>query len=604
MNLGSAVTFEDSNSRGASIAYLDDTHFVIAYHDTLDGGHEGKCIAGSISGTTPTLGTAVDFEAGWPDSISIARLDDTHFVVAYADNDDSDKGKCVCGSVSGTAITMGSIVTFETGETRYIDVCGMDATHFVISFYDADATDGKCVGASVSGTTITLGSLDTFSSSTERGYKTSVCSLSSTHFVIAYAEAASPNEGKVVCGTLSGNTVSVTADSGSAFITDDEAGTISVAALSPSAFIIAFTDYDAFTYKGKVIAGTVSGTTITITSDSATLFETGPTNVNSHKSTVIAPIDSSNYYIAFVDAGDAYKGKVMRGSVSGTTITITADSATTFETGSCGSQSYYTIGLCIMGDYYGIAYTDTDDSSKSKVIIGRSQILSAAVDIDATSSVSAASYRTRGGVSNIASSAALSLVGNFYTLADAAITAVSSVEAFGGLIRHGNVSISAIARLIASWQISGICSVSSVSSLVAAGVRTASAALDVGITPSLILGGTKIADGVSEIDVACAVSVDGMRQRLGTVTISSTSAVSALGVAYFAQLMGYTGTLSAGDVLVIDCDEQTVTLNGSNATRYFTGSFPQLYSGTNELRWESDETPDASFETKHEPRYL
>jgi len=81
-------------------------------------------------------------------------------------------------------------------------------------------------------------------------------------------------------------------------------------------------------------------------------------------------------------------------------------------------------------------------------------------------------------------------------------------------------------------------------------------------------------------------------------------------IAYITESMGYTGTLEPGDVLVIDCDEQTVirTPAGeppSNATRYFTGTFPLLGVGANSLVWkDGGETPDLEFEIKHKPRYL
>ena len=91
----------------------------------------------------------------------------------------------------------------------------------------------------------------------------------------------------------------------------------------------------------------------------------------------------------------------------------------------------------------------------------------------------------------------------------------------------------------------------------------------------------------------------------GEVTITAVSSVEASALIYIASTMGYTGALTEGDVLVIDCDEQTVELNGSNATQYFTGTFPSLGVGSNLLDWEDGgETPDLTFETKHKPRYL
>ena len=91
----------------------------------------------------------------------------------------------------------------------------------------------------------------------------------------------------------------------------------------------------------------------------------------------------------------------------------------------------------------------------------------------------------------------------------------------------------------------------------------------------------------------------------GAVTISATSAVEAIALAYITQTFGYTGTLSAGDVLVIDTDAMTVKLNGSSTRPLMTGTFPKLYTGTNELRYaDGGEVPDLDFVTAHKPRYL
>jgi len=195
--------------------------------------------------------------------------------------------------------------------------------------------------------------------------------------------------------------------------------------------------------------------------------------------------------------------------------------------------------------------------------------------------------------------------GNYYTHGAVSISATSALGAFGGVVKQGEVTILSVVRVIAGWQVLGICSIQSVSSLSLDGDLLASGNSDISVIPSLSIIGEKTANGVVAFSVVSSVAATADKYRFASVTISSTSSLSALGVAYMAQIMGYTGTLTAGDVLIIDVDEQTVTLNGANATQYFTGVFPQLYSGTNELLWEDGgELPDLDFETKHSPRYL
>jgi len=584
----------DTNGEGLNpaMAYLDDTHFVIAYKADY-GSYTSKVVCGTISGVTPTLGTAVEFDSEDCRPISVARLDSTHFVIAWTDKGASNAGKCRVGSVSGTTITLGTVVTFEANAATEISVCGMDSTHFVIAYYDSGSNQGEVIGASVSGTTITAGTPDVFESSTDRAQHISVCSTDSSHFVISYKKLLNNYDGRVVCGTLSGNTVSVTADSSTQF----ESGTIrytSISALSATHFVIAFGE--STYWRGTCIVGSVSGTTITISADTGTEFTGNITGAMS-----CTAISSMQFIVAFRDQGDSYKGKVVQGSVSGTTITM--DSINTFENGNTNLG----IDACtIMGDYCGISFTDIDDSSYGKVIIGRySAIRSGEATISAVPSLSIDGNGLWGGTASISSIPSLVLTGNLTVAATSAINIITAMSAFGGTIKQGESVMSIVSRLIAVWEVRGICSIQSVPAMSAEGMRLALGEAGIDIESSVDAVGQTLLDGGALIGVIASLAAVASKWRMGEVSISSASSMSAAAIAYIAQTMGYTGTLAAGDVLIIDCDEQTVTLNGANATKYFTGTFSHLYVGTNELRWkDGGEVPDLDFETAHDARYL
>ena len=589
----SGTIFETGVTTYPAIAWLDSTHIVIAYVDAGDSS-KGKVVCGSTSGVTPTFGTIAEFNAGTVKDVHIARLDDTHFVIAYEVSGD---GKCVAGSVSGTTITLGSVKTFEASDVGYISICGMDATHFVIAYALDSPYTGVVIGASVSGVTITMGSKDTFASTTYSAVYNSICSLSSTHFVIAYRQSLSTADGIAVCGTLSGNTVTITEDGGSIFDDTSEMRYPSISALDSTHFVVAYNEQYPSSI-GKVIAGSVSGTKVTIVEDGATTIETGGVLTTPS----ITAISASSFSIAFIDG--SLKGNVLTGNVSGTTISLTVDSAIVFENGSC--QGGVALNSIIDGAYYAIAFVDTGDSAKGKAILGSAPaIRQGVVDIESVPSISATGSSTRSGAAVILSVSSLAIVGNFNTVGRCSISAVSSLAALGGIRTHGEVSILVVSNVFAEWRVVGICSIGAVSSLSATGNRTAQGSVPIAIVSSVDANGSSILVGSIDIDVVSSVVANGDRHRMGVVTITAVSSAEIAAIAYVAQIMGYTGTLTAGDVLVIDTDEQTVELNGANATRYFTGEFPQLYVGTNELRWkDGGETPDLNFETAHKPRYL
>lgn len=66
------------------------------------------------------------------------------------------------------------------------------------------------------------------------------------------------------------------------------------------------------------------------------------------------------------------------------------------------------------------------------------------------------------------------------------------------------------------------------------------------------------------------------------------------------QTIGYSGALSAGDVLVFDCENEQVTLNGVDVD--FTGYFPEMVLGDNTFRFTTNgasRTFRATVKSKH-----
>jgi len=351
LSRGDAGDVYDNNN---SVAALSSTKFVVVYSTSESYGGDSGIYAkvGTVSGTSISLGDSyeilADTQPGNTVCVEVAALDASHFVVFY-----SLGGTYVrAGSVSGTTISLGASVTLGSGASLG-DIAALDSTHFVAVW----RYNGSVRAGSVSGTTITLGATVYILSSHEDIYYPSIAALDSSHFVIAYGYDYS---GYVVTGSVSGTTVTLTQDSGTKFESGNVHGT-ATAALDSSHFVIAFSD-SGDSDKGKVIAGSVSGTTISITLDGAVTFESGRLNDN----TCVAALDSSRFVIAFCDYDDNRKSKVIAGSVSGTTISITCDGATTFESG--GSRPH---GIAALSPYvFVISFDDDDDGDKPKVIAG------------------------------------------------------------------------------------------------------------------------------------------------------------------------------------------------------------------------------------------
>ena len=115
-------------------------------------------IAGSGS-VNPTAGTPVVFEnsATGGELQSISATFDSNankVVVAYRDDGDSDKGKAVVGTVSGTSISFGTPVVFNNAQTSYIKaIFDSNSNKIVIVYTDVgNSYRGTAIVGTVSGT--------------------------------------------------------------------------------------------------------------------------------------------------------------------------------------------------------------------------------------------------------------------------------------------------------------------------------------------------------------------------------------------------------------------------------------------------------------------
>ena len=167
ISFGSASVFESARSDNVCAAFdSNNNKVVIAYQDDGNSSH-GTAVVATVSGTSISFGTPVVFEAAETDGISIVY--DTNaqkIVIAYRDAGDSNKGKAIVGTVSGTSISFGTAVEFTSNNSLPIAaVYESDAQKIVIAFNDFIATEGKAIVGTVSGTSISFGTEVTFESS-------------------------------------------------------------------------------------------------------------------------------------------------------------------------------------------------------------------------------------------------------------------------------------------------------------------------------------------------------------------------------------------------------------------------------------------------------
>ena len=134
--------------------------FLVIWYDSNDG-NKGKSAVGTISGTNVSFGSTVTFHNASTDWMACSFDPDTNkILVVYEDVADSNKGKAVVGTISGTSISYGSEVEFRS-DTDGLDQIGavydtnLNA-HIITYFNNQTPRYIETVAAQISGTTATF----------------------------------------------------------------------------------------------------------------------------------------------------------------------------------------------------------------------------------------------------------------------------------------------------------------------------------------------------------------------------------------------------------------------------------------------------------------
>ena len=263
---------------------------VVAYRS---GANPGEAVVGTVSGTSISFGSAAQFEPG-RNAYTVATFDSSNnkVIIAYQDDLNSNYGTIVVGTVSGTSISFGSPIVFNSATTYYLALTfDSNEGKVVLGYRDgSNGNAGTALIGTVSGTSISFGSSAVFQSGTT-SWIAATFDSNSNKVLFTYNNSTA---GKVAVGTVSGTSISfgtpVTFDAGNSnqFVTTFDSNLNQV--------FIVYRDQSNLTY-GTIIAATISGTTATFSD--AEVFATVTVNVpqivfdsNANK-TVVSYVDTA-----------------------------------------------------------------------------------------------------------------------------------------------------------------------------------------------------------------------------------------------------------------------------------------------------------------------
>ena len=317
----------------------------------------GYAIVGTVSGTSISFGSPVTFTTQNP-AYTSASFDTSSgkIVVAFMAQSGSYYATSVVGTVSGTSISFGSDVVFRSANTQeFACVYDTNADKTVICYRESSITGaGEGIVGTVSGTTISYGTAVQFDTSPVTEVRAAYDS-STNQIICAYTKVTV----KVVLGTVSGTSISFGAIVSAP--TSDTSVWNSVCYDSNVNKIVVTYAYGAVSpyANGTIATGTVSGTTLTFATPAATF---NSTTVSEHIASVY---DSTNkkavvFYgennasgegLVFQAAGTALESNLTSTNLLGIASGAISDTATgTINT--WGSRNEVQTGLTIGSDYY------------------------------------------------------------------------------------------------------------------------------------------------------------------------------------------------------------------------------------------------------------
>ena len=365
MPFGAETVFNAGSTHYPNVAYDPNNanKFVAVYRDHGNSSY-GTAIVGTISGTSITFGSEVVFNTGDTQHPMISFDPNTtgKFVVTYQDAGNTNRGTAIVGTISGTSLTFGSETVFETGEA-YFPSSSFDpstAGTFVVAYKAVDNSGyGTAVVGIVSGNSISFGSKQVFNSGVTNFIKAAFDPSTAGRFVVVYRDATNSNQGKAALLTVSGSTISfIDTETFHAASTLPEH--IGFDPNTAGKFVVLYGDTSGST-SGTAIVGTVSGSSLSFGSE--VVFNAG----NSDSAYIsFDPNTSGKFLISYSDNGNSGFGTAQVGTLSGTSVSFST--STVFN---LGDTQYPSIAYDPnTANKFVIVYRDKGNASYATAIVG------------------------------------------------------------------------------------------------------------------------------------------------------------------------------------------------------------------------------------------
>ena len=313
--LGSPAVFESASSEYVRAIYDSNANKVVITYQDAGNSEYGTAVVGTVSGTSISFGTPVVFFSGtiyWIGSTYDPTANKV--VIAYAGA--SFAGTALVATVSGTSISFGTPVVYETGMSfNNTPVYDLTNNKVVIAYVDITNPGGQygtAVVGTVSGTSISFGTPVVYESANTI-WVAATYDSSNSKVVIVYGDNGAGGDGTAIVGTVSGTSISF----GSPVVYESVAASYNAITYDSAnnKIVIAYRDQNNSFY-GTAIVGTVSGTSISF--GTPVVYSSVDTPSNGIE------FDSNARKVVVTYRGASNYGYLRVGAISGTSISFEA----------------------------------------------------------------------------------------------------------------------------------------------------------------------------------------------------------------------------------------------------------------------------------------
>jgi hypothetical protein len=375
-----------SNNADIAIAGNNNGSFLVICEDSNQSSRQYG-IAGTVSGTSITLGSTVEFTTSTYGVKGIAYdANASKYLLVYINNQNSLYLTGIVATVSGTSVSFGTAVTIDSNTYIYAAKAAYDSANQKVVAIGSRSSQVNGYVATISGTSFSTGSVATVSSSRPLvDGDTQVCNATydanAGSVVFVYPDDENSQRGTAIVGQVSGT--SLTWGSTQVIDASDKFSYLAISYDSTAKKVVVSGDYGDVGHTGRYSVGTITGTSSSWAS--LVQFESGePKNFASafstsdNKTAILYTDEGNSDNVTYVVQANAIQNYTDFIGISDAAISDTASGSVTIK----GGISTNVSSLTPNATYY-VQANGTLSTTTSTVLAGKA-LSSTSINLDYT----------------------------------------------------------------------------------------------------------------------------------------------------------------------------------------------------------------------------